>query len=235
MHNRFIATTGAAAGVLALTFLAGCPSDSGATDIDLVPTVQDLAARINAGDIEGAVDLFSEDAHWEFPRSKDFTVERRSFANAWSLDRELNAHYTLEDCRQDGLTVICTVIETNDWLALHGLPPSRSPNARFLFNSEGKIERLVWGERDKELYRRMRPIWIAFEKWARANHRDEFDKMVVPGEKRLRWNAEAGRIMMKLGRQWIEAGRPGLEDVRRKIEQHEEDRQDAERAGDESS
>ena len=235
MRKRFITATGAAAGVLALAFLAGCPNDSGATDIDLVPTVQELAARINAGDIDGAVDLFSEDAHWEFPHSKDFTVERRSFANAWSLDHELNAHYAVEDCRQEGLTVTCTVIETNDWLGLHGLPPSRSPNARFVFNADGKIERLVWGERDKELHRQMRPIWIAFEKWATENYRDEFEKMVVPGEKRLRWNAETGRILMKLGREWVEAGRPGLEEARRRVEQNERNRQDAERSGDEAS
>ncbi|GAB4374231.1 MAG: hypothetical protein Kow0062_12010 [Acidobacteriota bacterium] len=228
MKTQAILITAASAALLAL--LAGCPGASEATDEDLVPKVHQLVDALNAGDFDAALALFSDDAHWEFPDKQDFTVERRSFARAWSLDRALGVRLALEECTQQDRTVTCTLIENNDWLALHGLGEWRARNTQFVFDEQGRIRRMIFGERDEELFRDLRIVWIAFESWATKEHPREFEKLMVPGERRLRWTAEAGELLMKLGREWVEAGRPGMDAAREKVEKYLDERRRREKA-----
>jgi hypothetical protein len=204
--------------VVSVVVATGCSTS--AAPSDLLERVEELERRQNAHDIDAVLEMYSEYAHWEFPYRRDFSVERRAFRDLLELEASLDSEIDFRECRQEGYLVRCASSETSRFSEMHGCGEWNSPEVVFTFDQSGLIERVRWGDKDEEAYAELAPVWVAMEMWATEHHPDLYGAMVVPGEGRLRWDAEAGENLLALSRKWIDAGRPHLDEAKEKIAEH---------------
>lgn len=202
--------------------LAGCGAPKPSSPAkDLVAAAQEYARVSNTHDVPATLALYSETAQWQYPLMDGYVAEKASFARALELDAALGTQTVIEDCVAEGLRVTCTFIEKNDWMTMHGVAEWRSPGTVFTFDEAGLIQSLSFGPKDEEAWSKLKPVWVAFDRWARENRAEEHARMVVPGERRIRWEREAGLLMMSLGKEWVDEGRPYLEETVARMEEVE--------------
>ena len=197
--------------------LAGCGGTGSEVEqgLDLERRVAEYEDAVNAGDVEATLALMSEDIRWQLPTRKE-SLGADLIRSSLQMDSAMGVSIEISDCDVSGLVVNCRMTERNDWLALHGLDRWEQPQVRFVFNESGEIRMISWIGRDEETFAELKLIWKAFAQWARADVDREarFMSMVDTKAERLYWDQPTANTLLALGREWVDAGRPGLDELR---------------------
>jgi hypothetical protein len=199
-------------------------------DENLVERVHELVDAHDRNDLSAVLGYFADDAAIRYRgeggvKTKTLEDYERTLKSEFLLNLSMEA----DDCRAEGRSVACAIIETHDWYEAVGLGPWRVEDVRFEFDPEGQVRVIEVPLTDETIRAEIHNHRRALFGWAEQNRPEQFESLWEPGvdERKKRMDPEATETLLQLTRAWVEAGRPGLEAAReeyeRKRAEHEQD------------
>jgi len=143
--------------------------------VDIVMAYQEA---LNAGDVDRAMSLYAEEAHFRVPGVFDLQG-REALRGLAEYDRELHIVLEFGEIEMRGDTVFCQVKETNEWIETAGI--SELYYQGFIVVRRGWIETIeipLTPESEKAYRRVMMPLMG----WARAERPEQLAEMMPQDE-----------------------------------------------------
>jgi limonene-1,2-epoxide hydrolase len=163
--------------------------------IDLVKTFQEV---VNQHDVEKIMTMFTEDATFEIVGLSKF-AGKQQVKIIFEYDVGVNTNLQFINCKSDGNTVHCQILERNDRLDAIGIVELKYSSCIFTFK-DGLIHSFA-AEIPPDFVEHNRKILKKFIPWLTENHPNEYARMFSP-EGRFIYNYENGRDVVPLLRKW---------------------------------
>ncbi len=170
---------------------------------DLVSLVQAYQEAKNRQDVDAVQAMFAEDAVFEMA-GMGTMVGLEQIRALDEYDVGINTRLEFSNCAQEGNTVTCEVVETNDWLDAAGLPENRYPSSVFTFE-DGLIVRIT-ANLSPESAQAIGQTLQAFVPWIAQNHPEAMPAFFTP-ENQFIYSLDNGVLVVSLLREW-RAGSP---------------------------
>lgn len=180
-----------------LLILAALTACSGKPDFDQI--ISKFETYKNSGNVESAIELFSEDAVLDFGPLGSITG-LDEVRNILEYDLALNTRVRFEQCEVSGQEVACRAAETNDWLRTVGIESISYDESVFAFTTDRHI-RSVTSALSEESGRAIGAVMVDFDAWARRNQPEEYAEL-FSGDGAFVYSRENGQKVLALLRQW---------------------------------
>lgn len=165
---------------------------------DLLSLVQAYQEAKNRQDVEAVAAMFAEDAEFEMV-GMGTMVGREQIRALDEYDVGINTRLEFSDCTQEGNTVTCDVVETNDWLDAAGLSENRYVSSVFTFEN-GLITRIS-AILSPESAQALGQTLQAFVPWIAQNHPEAMPQLFT-AENQFIYSRENGVLVVSLLREW---------------------------------
>lgn len=165
-------------------------------------TVSKFQRLKNAGDLDGAMGLFAQDAKLNLGPLGEVDG-REAIRRLLDYDVSLHAQLEFENCAQEEITVTCRVIEKNDWLRIAGIESITYTENRFILSPEGMIEE-VEATLAPESAQRLGQAMAEVDRWARANEPEAYGSL-FDADGAFVYSGENGKQILELLAQWRES------------------------------
>jgi hypothetical protein len=165
--------------------------------LNLVETFQE---RVNCHNIDGIMSMFTEDATFEIVGLSQFSG-KQNLRNIFEYDVGVNTKLEIKNCKVEGDTAHCHLLERNDRLEAIGLNELKYAACSFVFK-DGLIQSFK-AEHFPEIVKYNSAVWRQFVKWLTKHYPDRYSKMFTL-EGRFIYNRENGSGVVPLLRRWCE-------------------------------
>ncbi len=165
---------------------------------DLVSLVQAYQEAKNRQDVDAVQAMFAEDAVFELV-GMGTMVGREQIRALDEYDVGINTRLEFSECVQEGNTVTCEVIETNDWLDAAGLTENIYPSSVFTFE-DGLIVQIT-ATVSPESAQAMGQTLQAFVPWIAQNHPEAMPVLFTP-DNQFVYSQDNGVLVVSLLREW---------------------------------
>lgn len=152
----------------------------------------------NAHQVSASMRYVADDAVLEIPGLGMIITGKEERRRIAEYDSVLNTVLTPSDFTVHGDTVLCSVIENNDWLEAAGIPAIYYPSTMHVVK-DGKIA-YSSGRMADSCAAEIRNVLGEFVPWANENHPEEMARMMPGGS--FTYNAQNGETVVGLLRQW---------------------------------
>ncbi len=159
--------------------------------------VLEYERRVNAGDVDGTLELFADSAIVEQEQSYTL-VGKSDIRGLAEWDSVLQTQVTFYDIRTMGDTVVADVVESSAWLDAVGIPEILHPGTSVIFR-DGFIIRLV-STTDTADARAIRRALDEVLTWAFVDRPETVRKLV--SEERVVYNGESAALLKNLLSEW---------------------------------
>jgi limonene-1,2-epoxide hydrolase len=169
--------------------------------IDLVKTFQEM---VNQHDVEKIMSMFSDDATFEIVGLSKFEG-KKNVKIIFEYDIGVNTNLQFINCKSEGDTVHCQLLERNDRLDAIGIDELEFSSCNITFK-DGLIQSFAaeippyFVEYNSKILKRFIP-------WLSENHPNDYARM-FSSEGRFIYNRENGRDVVPLLRKWGKEQKP---------------------------
>jgi hypothetical protein len=167
----------------------------GVMNVNLVRSFQEAVNRHNVDEI---LAMFHEDAEFEIVGQSGLSG-RQEIRNIFDYDVGVNTELRFINCKSEGNSVHCQILEQNDRLDAIGIRELEYASCTLVFK-EGLIESFTATISDESM-RYIMEKWQDFIPWITKNYPDEYSRMFT-SEGRFIYNRENGRGVVPLLREW---------------------------------
>ncbi len=165
---------------------------------DLASLVKAYLEAKNNRDLDAVLDMFADDAEFELV-GMGTLVGKDQIRTLDGYDVGINTRLEFSHITQEGNTVTCQLVETNDWLAAAGLREVHYPRSVFTFE-DGLIARIT-AEPSPESAQAMRQVLRAFVPWIAQNHPEAMPVLFTPNNQFI-YSEKNGLLVVSLLREW---------------------------------
>jgi hypothetical protein len=167
----------------------------------LVDVVKTYEQAYNDRDLDALLALFAADVHFEIAgqvdlRGKDQLKSLAEYDFALNVEMSIDQYETRDD------TVMCQLLERNDWLRTAGIPEARYM-ARFKI--EDGLIRTISAEQTPETAADFKKVLGSLMRWAEQERSATLAEMMPEGK--FAYNGENAVKSLSLLRQWKEVVR----------------------------
>lgn len=181
--------------LLALTLLA---TSTATAQQDLLSLVQAYQQAKNNQDVEALAAMFAGDAEFELV-GMGTMVGSEQIRALDEYDVGINTWLEFSNCTEEGNTVTCDVVETNDWLDAAGLSENRYTSSVFTFE-DGLITNIS-ATLSPESAQALGQVLQAFTPWIAQNHPEAMPTLFT-SENQFIYSRENGVLVVSLLREW---------------------------------
>ncbi len=174
--------------------------DMGINPINLIDLVESFQERVNQHNIEKIMAMFTEDATFEIVGFSKF-AGKQQVKIIFEYDIGVNTNLEFINCKSEGNTVHCQLLERNDRLDAIGIRELKYSSCILTFK-DGLIQSFA-AEIPPEFVEHNSKILKKFIPWLTENHPDDYARMFMP-DGRFIYNRENGRDVVPLLRKWSE-------------------------------
>ena len=172
--------------------------------IDLVKTFQE---RVNQQKVEKIMNMFTEDATFEIVGLSKFTG-KQNVKNIFEYDVGVNTNLKFINCKSEGNTVHCQILERNDRLEAIGIDELKYSSCIFTFKDN--LIQSFKAEIPPESVQYNAEIWKKFIPWLMENYQGEYSRMFM-SDGRFIYNRKNGSDVVQLLRKWKEERKSDIE------------------------
>jgi hypothetical protein len=165
--------------------------------IDLVKTFQE---RVNQHNIEKIMTMFTKDATFEIVGLSKFSGKQQ-VKIIFEYDVGVNTNLEFINCKSEGNTVHCQILERNDRLDAIGISELKYSSCILTFK-DSLIQSFA-AEIPPEFVEHNSKILKKFIPWLTENHPDDYSRMFMP-DGRFIYNRKNGSDVVQLLRKWNE-------------------------------
>jgi hypothetical protein len=192
-------TSNKAVGIACIFLLVAVLLSCSPKPVDLVK-LYELA--YNNHDLGELLPLFAEDATFEL--TGQFTLKgKEDIRRMAEYDFALHIHMTIDNLIPKCDTVLCEVIEMNDWLEAAGIDEAFY-TGRFVFE-DGLIKHIK-GSPTPETDKAFQEVLVPLMEWASKERPEQLAEMMPEGK--FVYNAQNAEKSLALLREWREASKP---------------------------
>jgi len=163
--------------------------------IDLVKTFQE---RVNQHNVEKIMSMFTENATFEIVGLSKF-AGKQQVKNIFEYDIGVNTNLQFINCKSEGNTVHCQILERNDKLDAIGISELKYSSCIFTFK-DGLIQSFA-AEIPPDFVEHNSKILKRFIPWLAENHPNEYSRMFM-SDGRFIYNRKNGMDVVPLLRKW---------------------------------
>ena len=174
--------------------------DMGINQVNLIDLVESFQERVNQHDVEKIMSMFTEDATFEIVGLSKF-AGKQHVKIIFEYDVGVNTNLQFINCKSEGNTVHCKILERNDRLDAIGISILKYSSCIFTFK-DGLIESFA-AEIPPDFVEYNSKILKKFIPWLTENHPNEYSRMFMH-DGRFIYNRENGRDVVPLLRKWRE-------------------------------
>lgn len=172
--------------------------------IDLVKTFQD---RVNQHNVDKIMSMYTEDATFEIVGLSKF-AGKQNVKNIFEYDVGVNTKVQYINCKSEGDTVHCQVLERNDRLEAIGIDELKYSSCIFIFKDN--LIQSFKAEIPPESVQYNAEIWKKFIPWLIKNYPDEYSRMFMD-DGRFIYNRKNGSDVVQLLWKWKEERKSDIE------------------------
>ena len=172
----------------------------GINPINLIGLVESFQERVNQHDVEKIMSMFTEDATFVIVGLSKF-AGKQQVKIIFEYDIGVNTNLQFINCKSEGNTVHCQLLERNDRLEAIGISILKYSSCIFTFK-DGLIKSFA-AEIPPDFVEYNSKILKKFIPWLTENHPNEYSRMFMP-DGRFIYNRENGRDVVLLLRKWRE-------------------------------
>ena len=166
--------------------------------INLINLVESFQEVFNRHDVDEILTMFSKDAEFEIVGQSKLTGKQQ-IRNIFDYDVGVNTELKFINCKSEGNSVHCQILEQNDRLDAIGISELEYASCTFVFK-DGLIQSFT-AKIPAESMRYIMEKWQNFMPWITKNYPDEYSRMFT-SEGRFIYNRENGRDVVPLLREW---------------------------------
>jgi hypothetical protein len=167
---------------------------------NLIDLVESFQERVNQHDVDKIMTMFKEDATFEIAGLSKF-VGKQQVKIIFEYDVGVNTNLQFINCKSEGNTVHCHILERNDRLEAIGIGMLKYSSCIFTFK-DGLIKSFA-AEIPPEFVEHNSKVLKRFIPWLSENYPNEYVRMFT-SEGRFIYNYENGRDVVPLLRRWNE-------------------------------
>ena len=167
---------------------------------NLIDLVESFQERVNQHDVEKIMAMFTGDATFEIVGFSKFAGQQQ-VKNIFEYDIGVNTNMEFLNCKSEGDTVHCQILERNDRLDAIGISELRYSSCILTFK-DGLIQSFA-AEIPPEFVEYNSKILKKFIRWVTKKYPDDYSRMFMP-DGRFIYNRENGRDVVPLLRKWNE-------------------------------
>ena len=173
--------------------------------INLIDLVKKFQERINQQNVEKIMDMFTEDATFEIVGLSKF-AGKQNVKNIFEYDVGVNTKVQYINCKSEGDTVHCQILECNDRLEAIGIDELKFSSCIFTFKDN--LIQSFKAEIPPESVQYNAEVWKKFIPWLMENYQGEYSRMFMD-DGRFIYNRKNGRDVVQLLRKWNEEQKSG--------------------------
>jgi limonene-1,2-epoxide hydrolase len=162
--------------------------------------VDSFQESVNRKDVDKVLTMFTENAEFELVGISKYSGKEQ-IRNVFEYDAGVNSEIKLINCKFEGNTLNCQIMERNDRLAAMGISELKIPSCTIIFR-DGLIQSFS-AKVSPEMVQHNTEVWQKFIPWCKENHPHEYSKMFT-SEGRFIYNRENGAGVVLLLRKWGE-------------------------------
>ena len=167
---------------------------------NLIDLVESFQERVNQHDVDKIMTMFTEDATFEIVELSKF-AGKQQVNIIFEYDVGVNTNVQFINCKSEGNTVHCQILERNDKLDAIGISELKFSSCIFTFK-DSLIQSFA-AEIPPEFIEHNSNILKKFIPWLNENHPNDYSRMFMP-DGRFIYNRENGRDVVPLLRKWSE-------------------------------
>jgi hypothetical protein len=167
---------------------------------NLIDLVESFQERVNQHDVEKIMTMFTENATFEIVGLSKFSGKQQ-IKNIFEYDVGVNTNLQFINCKSEGDTVHCQILERNDRLEAIGINELKYSSCIFSFK-DCLIQSFA-AEIPPESVKYNTEVWKGFIPWLLENYPDEYSRMFM-ADGRFIYNRKNGVVVVQLLRKWKE-------------------------------
>ena len=167
---------------------------------NLIDLVESFQERVNQHDVEKIMTMFTEAATFEIVGLSKFSG-KQNVKNIFEYDVGVNTNLQFINCKSEGNTVHCQILEHNDRLDAIGIDELKYSSSSCIIAFKDNLIQSFKAEIPPESVQYNAKMWKKFIPWIMEHYQDEYARMFMP-DGRFIYNRENESDVVQLLRKW---------------------------------